>query len=89
MYSPIESVPNPLPISSSLPADHVSGVLVCQPLPGPVQIDCRVRMQILLRPPQDFMKLMEMRMRTATLTNEDFIGKIRKDEDMWDPEKNW
>ena len=88
MYSLIESVPNPLPISSSLPAGHLSVVLVCQPLPGPVQIDCRVQMQILLRL-QDFMKLMEMRMRTATLTNEDFIGKIRKDEDMWDPEKNW
>lgn len=54
---------------------------------GPVQIDCKVQIQILVRL-RDFMRLIEVMMRAATGTNEDFTGEI-KDEDMWDSEQSW
>lgn len=34
------------------------------------------------------MRLIEVMMRAATGTNEDFTGEI-KDEDMWDSEQSW
>lgn len=72
MYSLIDSV---LKLSSHQ-LQH-SWLVHCA---GPVQIDCKVQIQILVRL-WDFMKLTEVTMRAATLTN-DFTGEISKDEGM-------